>query len=173
MKKLVTSVVAAIALSATSAFAADMPVKAPRRRARTGAIAVRHRLRRVAHERLQFPRRLAVQPWAVGGRLCRAAVQYRSIGTLYVGLAGYSIDWPSARAMASPIRRLKSTSTAAGATRGARSASTSASSITTTRTSGLRRRPDSDFFEAVRQGVVRHHSGLHGRRQRSPIRRTC
>ena len=79
MKKVVLSVVAALAVSAAApAFAADMPVKAAKVGAGCGAEPVGYRLRRRGHERLHLPRRHAVRAQAVGRGLFRAALQHQS-----------------------------------------------------------------------------------------------
>ncbi len=96
MKKLVTSVVAAVALSAASAFAADvMPVKAtnvaapapapsPFDIAFGGAIMSDYNFRGVSQSNRGPSVNAYVEPQFNTG-----------FGTLYVGLSGYSIDWPS------------------------------------------------------------------------------
>ena len=97
MKKLVTSVVAAIALSATSAFAADvMPVKAAKVIAPAPApspfdiafgavIQSDYNFRGVSQSDRGPSVGAYVEP------------QFNTaFGTLYVGVAGYSIEWPSA-----------------------------------------------------------------------------
>jgi len=94
MKKLVTSVVAAVALSATSAFAADMPAKAvkvavapapsPFDIAFGGAIMSDYNFRGVSQSNNGPSVNAYVEPQYNTG----------SWGTFYVGLAGYAIDWP-------------------------------------------------------------------------------
>jgi uncharacterized protein (TIGR02001 family) len=95
MKKLVTSVVAAIALSATSALAADMPTKAkvvapapapsPFDIAFGGSIMSDYNFRGVSQSNRGPSVSAYVEP------------QFNTaIGTFYVGLGGYSIEWPSA-----------------------------------------------------------------------------
>ena len=94
MKKLVTSVVAAIALSATSALAADMPTKAkvvapapapsPFDIAFGGSIMSDYNFRGVSQSDRGPSVSAYVEP------------QFNTaFGTLYVGLAGYAISWPS------------------------------------------------------------------------------
>lgn len=100
MKKVVLSVVAALALSAAPAFAADMPVKA--------------KMAPVA----------APSPWDIAfGGVVMSDYNFRGVsqsnrgpsggayfepqltvpfGTLYVGIAGYGIDWPSAIGFTAP-----------------------------------------------------------------------
>jgi uncharacterized protein (TIGR02001 family) len=95
MKKLVTSVVAAVALSATSAFAADMPVKgakapviapapSPFDIAFGGVIMSDYNFRGVSQSNNGPSVGAYVEPQLITG-----------FGTLYVGLAGYAIEWPS------------------------------------------------------------------------------
>jgi len=107
MKKLVTSVVAAIALSATSAFAADvMPVKATKVVAPAPApspfdiafgavIQSDYNFRGVSQSNRGPSVGAYVEP------------QFNTaFGTLYVGLAGYSIDWPNAYGFSSPTAEI-------------------------------------------------------------------
>jgi hypothetical protein len=94
MKKLVTSVVAAIALSATSALAADVPTKAkvvapapapsPFDIAFGGSIMSDYNFRGVSQSNRGPSVNAYVEPQFNTG-----------FGTLYVGLSGYSIEWPS------------------------------------------------------------------------------
>ena len=78
MKKVVLSVVAAIAVSAAApAFAADMPAKAPKVGSGSAAEPVGHRLRRRHHERLHLPRCDPIGAQAVGRGIFRAALQHQ------------------------------------------------------------------------------------------------
>ena len=107
MNKLVMSVAAAIALSATSAFAADvMPVKAakvvapapepsPFDIAFGAVIQSDYNFRGVSQSNRGPSVGAYVEP------------QFNTaFGTLYVGLAGYSIDWPTAYGFSSPTAEI-------------------------------------------------------------------
>ena len=106
MKKLVTSVVAAVALSATSASAADMPVKAAKVVAPAPApspfdvafgalVQSDYNFRGVSQSNRGPSVGAYIEPQFTTG-----------FGTLYVGIAGYSIDWPNAYGFSSPTAEI-------------------------------------------------------------------
>lgn len=94
MKKIVLSVVAALAASAAPALAADMPVKAapvpvvaapsPFDIAFGGVVMSDYNFRGISQSNKGPSAGAYIEPQFITG-----------IGTIYVGVAGYGIDWPS------------------------------------------------------------------------------
>jgi uncharacterized protein (TIGR02001 family) len=104
MKKVILSVVAALAVSATSAFAADMPVKAMKAPvapapswdiAFGGVVMSDYNFRGVSQSNRGPSAGAYIEP------------QFMTpIGTLYVGLAGWSIDWPGEYGFSDPAAEI-------------------------------------------------------------------
>ncbi len=99
MKKVVLPAVLALAVSGSAAFAADMPVKAKAAPAATpvwdiafgGIVMSDYNFRGVTQS----------NKGASGGAYFEPQL-FTSFGTLYVGLAAYGIDWPTAYGFTSP-----------------------------------------------------------------------
>ena len=155
MKKIVLSVVAALAVTAVApALAADMAVKAPPMAAPAppppvfdiaigGVVESDYNFRGVSQS----------NNGPSGGAYFEPDFT-TPIGTFYIGVAGLGDRLAEGPITASPIRQPKSTSTAAGAIAGARSRSISARSIITTRANSSPASPAERLLGSLRQGVL-------------------
>lgn len=105
MKKVVLSVVAALAVSATSALAADMPAKAVKAPAPAPTPAWDVAFGGVVMSDYNFRGVSQSNRGASGGAYIEPQFTV-PFGTLYVGLAGWAIDWPSAYGFSDPTAEI-------------------------------------------------------------------
>ncbi len=101
MKKTVLSVIAALALTSAPAFAADVPVKAPAAPPPAPAVTFDIAIGGLVQSDYNFRGVSQSNRGPSGGAYFEPDL-ITPVGTFYVGIAGWSIDWPSCTATCPP-----------------------------------------------------------------------